>query len=38
MSNRGLLVVYAGASGVGKGTIMKKLLALLLCLAVCLNP
>ena len=27
MSNRGLLVVYAGASGVGKGTIMKKLLA-----------
>lgn len=27
MSKRGLLVVYAGASGVGKGTIMKKLLA-----------
>ena len=27
MKNRGLLVVYAGASGVGKGTIMKKLLA-----------
>ena len=25
--NKGLLVVYAGASGVGKGTIMKKLLA-----------
>lgn len=25
--SRGLLVVYAGASGVGKGTIMKKLLA-----------
>ena len=27
MNKRGLLVVYAGASGVGKGTIMKKLLA-----------
>ena len=25
--NKGLLIVYAGASGVGKGTIMKKLLA-----------
>ena len=27
MKNKGLLIVYAGASGVGKGTIMKKLLA-----------
>ncbi len=27
MKNKGLLVVFAGASGVGKGTIMKKLLA-----------
>ena len=27
MKNKGLLVVYTGASGVGKGTIMKKLLA-----------
>ena len=26
MKNRGLLIVYTGASGVGKGTIMKKLL------------
>lgn len=26
MSNKGLLIVYTGASGVGKGTIMKKLL------------
>ena len=25
--SKGLLVVYAGASGVGKGTIMKRLLA-----------
>lgn len=28
MSNKGLLIVYTGASGVGKGTIMKKLLAM----------
>ncbi len=28
MSHKGLLVVYTGASGVGKGTIMKKLLAM----------
>ena len=27
MKNKGLLIVYTGASGVGKGTIMKKLLA-----------
>ena len=27
MLNRGLLIVYTGASGVGKGTIMKELLA-----------
>ena len=27
MKNRGLLIVYTGASGVGKGTIMKQLLA-----------
>lgn len=27
MMNKGLLVVFAGASGVGKGTIMKKMLA-----------
>lgn len=26
LSNKGLLIVYTGASGVGKGTIMKKLL------------
>ena len=26
MKNKGLLIVYTGASGVGKGTIMKKLL------------
>ena len=26
MQNKGLLIVYTGASGVGKGTIMKKLL------------
>ena len=26
MENKGLLIVYTGASGVGKGTIMKKLL------------
>ena len=27
MKNKGLLIVYTGASGVGKGTVMKKLLA-----------
>lgn len=27
MSKRGLLIIFAGASGVGKGTIMKRLLA-----------
>ena len=27
MKNKGLLIVYTGSSGVGKGTIMKKLLA-----------
>ena len=26
MSNRGLLVVYSGFSGVGKGTVMKEML------------
>ena len=26
MENKGLLIVYTGASGVGKGTIMKMLL------------
>ena len=26
MKNKGLLIVYTGASGVGKGTIMKMLL------------
>ena len=26
MKNKGLLIVYTGASGVGKGTIMKELL------------
>lgn len=27
MKNKGLLIVYTGASGVGKGTVMKRLLA-----------
>ncbi|MGN1126455.1 MAG: hypothetical protein ACI4RI_03350 [Ruminococcus sp.] len=27
MNNRGLLVVYSGFSGVGKGTIMKEMLS-----------